>query len=501
MTATAVTGPDEIGTARPLASGRRALGQGMLLVSGFAAAHSLSLLRNSCVGYALSRGHFGTAASITLVLQMLEVLSDLGPDRLLLQARPEEQSRLLEAAHALTILRGIVLATMLLAGAAPLARFFGVPDASGSFALAALVPLIRGFSHMGFRLAQRRLDNAHYLTIEVVSQAAAVVVAWPLLSWRPLPDTVVGLMLLQAGAATLTSHTLASEPYRAGLRRLDISRLVRFGWPIWLSALPLLAASHFDRMLVGRFYGMEQLAGFTAGTMLAMIPALVVARLASSLLIPLVADRQQAPDALRLIVRQAVELAVLVAGCYAVALAVAGGPLVALVFGPRYHGLEQLIAWLGAMFAVRMIQAVPGMTLMAAGLTRPLLGASLVRAAALPMIAAAALLGMPIEVIAAAGLSGEVASLAHIILALERHRHGLGRDCALRSVLLLSFVAALVALPIPRLGLAYAAPLALVSVAAVALALLAIQPALRQMIEERLGRRRPAGPQRRLLTR
>lgn len=70
-----------------------------MLSGGFAAAQLCSFLRNALIGYALSKGDFGIAATITLVLQMLETLSDLGADRLLVQATDGDKPAMMAAAH------------------------------------------------------------------------------------------------------------------------------------------------------------------------------------------------------------------------------------------------------------------------------------------------------------------------------------------------------------------------------------------------------------------
>ena len=66
-------------------SRRRIAGQGMLLFTGFGAAQALSFVRNALIGHALSKGDFGIAAAITILLQMVETLSDLGSDRMILR--------------------------------------------------------------------------------------------------------------------------------------------------------------------------------------------------------------------------------------------------------------------------------------------------------------------------------------------------------------------------------------------------------------------------------
>lgn len=61
--------------------------QGTLLFGGFAAAQVFSFARNAIVAHWLSKGDFGIATAILLLLQLLDTLSDLGADRLIVQAR------------------------------------------------------------------------------------------------------------------------------------------------------------------------------------------------------------------------------------------------------------------------------------------------------------------------------------------------------------------------------------------------------------------------------
>ena len=81
--------------------------QGALLFSGFALAQAMSFARNAIVAHWLSKGDFGIAAAILLLLQLLETLSDLGADRLIVQARDGEEPRLIATAHATLVLRGV----------------------------------------------------------------------------------------------------------------------------------------------------------------------------------------------------------------------------------------------------------------------------------------------------------------------------------------------------------------------------------------------------------
>jgi len=125
--------------------------QGAMLFSGFAIAQVCSFARNAIIGYWLSRGDFGVAATITIALQMLETLSDLGADRLLVQAVDGDDPRLMSAAHATLLLRGIFTSALLFLSAGLVVDFFDIAGAKSAFQLAAMVPLIKSLMHLDSR--------------------------------------------------------------------------------------------------------------------------------------------------------------------------------------------------------------------------------------------------------------------------------------------------------------------------------------------------------------
>ncbi len=131
------------------------------------------------------------------------------------------------------------------------------------------------------------------------------------------------------------------------------------------------------------------------------------------------------------------EATTLLAALYLAAFIVGGGELLSLAFGSSYSGYDDLIAVLATMWAMRMIQAVPGMALMAAGQTKPFLVAGLIRATALPGALYAALHGAPLWVIAATGCAGELASLLYVSRRLERLQQGLAAIVLMRCLFLI----------------------------------------------------------------
>lgn len=456
-----------------------------MLFSGFAAAQILSFARNAMIGHWLSRGDFGIAASITLVLQLLETASDLGADRLIVQAGDGDDPRLIASAHSTLVARGVISAILLYLAAGPVVGFLAIPEARWAFEAAALVPLVKGFQHLDARRFQRRLENGPQMLVEAGPQAIALAATLPMLNLTPGYDAVLWLAILQAASALLLSHTLAERSYALAIDRQHLARLVAFGWPIWLSAFPLIAVYQGDRFIIGRLLGMEELAAFTTAFMVTMVPGLVAAKVGHALLLPMLASAAGDPARLVGRYRLASELVATVAAMYLAGFLIAGGGVVALAFGPQYRGLDLLVAWLATMWSLRMIQAVPGMALMAMGETRPFLVAGLLRAAALPAAYLAARDGFGLTGVAVAGVAGELASLVYIALRADRAVAGLGRALALPMLLLtpagLLAAAAAMALPAAAgLGVEIAAAGAVTIV----IALMAVigLPGMRQLV-------------------
>lgn len=393
---------------------RLVAGQGAMLFSGFAASQVMSFLRNALLGHALAKGDFGIAAILTLLLQLLDSLTDLGVDRLIVQAPDGNRRRFVATQHLALVLRGVLIGAVLFLASPVIADFFAVPQATWAFAAIALVPIIKGFQHLDARRAQRTLNNRPFLLIETLPQAVALALTLPVV--RAVPDfgAVVWLSLAHAITTLVVSHLVAERRYRIVFDAAILKRLIDFGWPIWLSAFPLIAVYHGDRIMIGRLIGMEELAGYSAAFMVAMVPGLIAGKVGQSLMLPLFAAARDRPAVLAQRFAAMTEATAFVAAMYLATAMLLGGFLLEVAFGPNYIGLGAVMSWLAAMWSMRMLQAVPGMVLMAAGQTKPFLVAGMIRATALIPAGLAAANGYGLEAVAACGVAGEFASLAYV---------------------------------------------------------------------------------------
>lgn len=392
----------------------------LALFAGFATAQTASFLRNAFVGHMLSPGDFGIAATLALTLQLIEIASDLGADRLIVQHPQGDSPELVASVHSSLLLRGVIATAILLSVAPSFTSFMQIPAALWAFQIVAFAPLLKGFMHMDYRRRQRQLDNRGFLLVDSATQVAAAGIAVPSMLLARDYSAIAWVLLLQSALAVLLSHLVAVRPYRLGFDIGVLREIIRFGWPIWLSALPLIAVYQGERLLVGRVFGMSELALFSAAFMIAMVPGLIAAKVGQAVMLPLLAKAQDDQQIFHRRFQLMSDLTAAAAAGYLIFFTIAGGAILPLAFGAHYAGSGALVTCFAAAWAIRMVQAVAGMAMMAKGETRPLLIAGSIRALALIPALVLALQGFGITSITLTGFAGELASLIYMTRGLKR---------------------------------------------------------------------------------
>ena len=392
---------------------RRIAGQGVLMLAGFGGAQLLGFLRNILLAHLLSKGDFGTSAALTIALQTFELISDVAVDRMVLQSANYDDQRTIATGHTVLLARAALMSFVLWAAAPWFAWLFGLYDATLAFRAVALIPLLKGFMHLDCRIAQRQLDNRAAVLVEVIPQALALATVWPAVHFAHDYTAVLWVTCVQAFATSLVSHILARTRYRLGCDATQLMRFARFGWPILLGAIPMLAVFQGERAMVARYEGAEALAGYTVAFLITMVPATLASRVGFSLMLPLLAEPDTTAAHRNDRFTLMFELSVLAASLYLVGFLTLGGQVVRLAFGHNYEGYGAATGALALMWALRLVQAPLGAFLMSTGDNRPLLIAGMVRACALVPTFLAAHAGMSLATLGLCGASGELASILY----------------------------------------------------------------------------------------
>lgn len=413
----------------------------ILLAGGGALGNCLSLVRNMILARVLTKADFGIAATLGLVITLLEFSAKLGVARFVVQDKEGDQPNFIAAAHLMQFLAAALGAALIVASAPLLARLFGVPSLAVAIIWLALIALLRGLEHMDIRRYERDLRFVPSTLVEAVPQLVITLAAWPVALWLKDFRAVLVLLIAKTALGSLSSHLLAERPYRWQWHREYVTRMLRFGWPLLATGFLMIGIMQGDQYLVASFYDMTWLAPYAAAAALAMAPSFLFGHVLSSLVIPVLAKVQDDPSALLQRYRQILALVVAFTAVSSVGMVIGSEALMRLVYGNKYAGSGVILAWLAAASAFRNLRMAPTSAALARGDSQNQLIANLWRVLSLLPALGLAVIQTPVWMIAFSALFGEALSCWMSLLRL-RKRDGVPLSASLVPTLWLTVLVA-----------------------------------------------------------
>ncbi len=368
-----------------------------------------ALLRNLLLARLLGVEEIGKLMLLALALRLVEMGSDLSLERLMAQAQDGGGLRLQRNLQGAALLRGLASALLILLLAWPFSASLGDGPSPASFAYLSLIPLLRSVMHLDYRRYERSFRFRSALIVDGASALLALAAA-------PLAAGAVGdhraillIATLQAAAALLLSHLVATRRYRLAFDRAEFLRIWRFGAPLFLNGLLIFAVFQGDRLIVAYGYGWADVGRYAIALQLALLPTQMLARTGQSLLLPLF-RRALAAGSFPWVVAKARGLFLGLSILFLFGYVLLADPILGLLYGTEFRvgsGLAWAFALLGAL---RLIRAPLSLTAIALGLTRLPLRANLWRVVALLPAIAVTISGQALILIALCGAAGELAA-------------------------------------------------------------------------------------------
>ena len=247
------------------------IARGSILSLSTIVALGSAFARTAVLSRLLSSEEFGISVAITTLLTMASLLTDLALDQFIVNT-DESNPRALAAVHMLSIARGLMLSATLIIVAPSVAAIFGVPQASGSFAVAAICPLIRSFNHLRIKQVRQKFQYTPDTIAQIVSQLSAFVAAVAGAYYFRDHRAIVASFLTESVVYAIASHMLARTAYRVWPDRTTLLVASRFGLPLVLNGIGLAAIAQFDRMLVGSWLGVQTLGTYAVILSLGLLP-------------------------------------------------------------------------------------------------------------------------------------------------------------------------------------------------------------------------------------
>lgn len=363
-----------------------------VLLSGNAGVAVLTLARNIIAAHIIGAEQFGIAASFAIVVSAVEMATTLGAQQLVVREHDGDTPAFQAWLHSVQLVRGLLGGLLIFACASPVALFLQVPDAIWAFQWLAVIPLLTGLAHIDPWRFQRFGRFGPSICVQLAPAAFALLLIWPL--QHKLPDfrLLLVLAIIHATGVLVMSHLFAERRFTLTLSRTYLNRTLRFGAPLALNGLLLLATFHGEKLLVGHVMGPTSLAILAMGFTLTLTPALILGRSLQAYFLP----QLTSPDAGSALFKQTLTL------CFCAGLAlglilVPFGRSVAYLLGPDFAPLLPLLPALAVLHAIRVFKTGIAIVALAQDDTINTAIGNLPRLAALPIIYLQLISGTPLS--------------------------------------------------------------------------------------------------------
>jgi O-antigen/teichoic acid export membrane protein len=268
--------------------GRLALRGSVVEVLSFGANQAIRLASNLILSRLLFPEAFGLSALVSIFIQALIMLSDVGIEPGVVQSPRGDEERFLNTAWTLQVIRGVVLWLCACLLAWPFSIIYEEPQLVSLIPVASLTVLAGGFSSSSLYTLRRHLRLGTMMVVDLFSQVVGVaaMVAWAYARptvWALVAGAVVTSVAKSAASYAVPTHvknrfTWDDEAYRA---------ILHFGkWIFGSSALYFLSKQS-DRLLLGRYLGMSALGIYSIAMFLSEALGTVVYRITHGVLYPL----------------------------------------------------------------------------------------------------------------------------------------------------------------------------------------------------------------------
>lgn len=317
----------------------------------------LGLVTTLLLAKLLVPADFGLVAIASMVLEMIQVLKDMGLSEAVIYNKREDRSAV-DTAH--TILVGYSVCLFLVAAAmAPVtAHFYGNPTIVPIVLLMASTLVVNSLRSVPLTLARKNLDYAKLVIPDVVSVAVASAVSILMaLAGFGVWSLVVKTVLHSALALVLLQFVLPYRP-RFAFDRAAARELLQYGRFIVGASLLLVTLYNIDKFYVSRFAGVAALGLFVLAMRIAELPVQQFSFLVGNVMFPVFSKMERSGQGLRMVFLKTLKYTASATLPMAAGLSLFGPPLVRYFYGPEWDGLAVPLRMLALYAALRSLSSI-----------------------------------------------------------------------------------------------------------------------------------------------
>ncbi len=303
----------------------------------------------------LEFGLFGVSA---LALAFLETITETGINVVLVQDNKNIKQSL-SSAWLISILRGVVITTILLLFSPSIATFFNSPASYGLIQAISIVPFLRGFINPAVVIFQKELQFKKEfwfrLTIFCVDSVVSLV---SILITQEVISLVYGLI---AGVIVevMLSYIVIKEYPTISFERKQVSHVFHRGKWVTLTGVFNYLFQNGDKIVVGKLLGTASLGLYQMAYNISIIPITEIADVFSKVSFPLYTKISSDPNLLKQTFKNnfiAISLLSVLFGSF---LFIFADLLIHLTLGEKWVGIIPVLRVLSIFGIIRAIESIP----------------------------------------------------------------------------------------------------------------------------------------------
>lgn len=247
-----------------------------------------TFVRLAILGRLLTPVQFGYFAIATLILSLLEIITETGINVFLVQYSGNIKDYI-NSAWCVSILRGVLLSIFIIITSLPIANFFNAPDAYNVILLMAFVPFIRGFINPAIVTYQK--DLLFYKEFQLrsilffVDMVISILFAFYTRSATSFVWGLIASAVLEVGL----SFVLIPLWPRLVFEYKKVKHVIQRGWWVTLTVLFSYFADNSDTIIVGKFLGPALLGIYQVAYKFSTLPISEITNVVNQVVFPVYA--------------------------------------------------------------------------------------------------------------------------------------------------------------------------------------------------------------------
>lgn len=295
----------------------------------------LGVVRSVVLARLLSAEIFGLMALASIALRTFETFTRPGLAQALIAGK-RDFAEAAPTAFTMLVVRGFVLAVLMVAVAPWIAEFYDDPRLEPMLMALGTVFIVGSLVNINTIAQQKNLDFRRLTYLTQATSVAGLFITIALAYWlRSVWALVIGQIAVTCINAALSYRFVPGRPEFRFDRKIA-SDLFRYGKFVTGSSIVLYVATELDSAVIGKLLGMEQLGYYAVALIIANLVTTNLSKVVSSIMMPAYSQLQSNVTALRAAYLRTLGLLLLAVMPATAGLILLAHPFIGIVYGDTW---------------------------------------------------------------------------------------------------------------------------------------------------------------------